>query len=207
MFSLAATTLSSKHSGAARPQRAPWRILVALILSPLPVATPMWAQGTVSAEYRSQANALAKLPSFVEWPRQAFASANDPFRVCVYGNFSFGTVLSEMTRSEQAHGRRVDIRWARLESDLRDCQIVFVSRSEQRNYAKILGQLHGSATLTVGETRDFAESGGMVELNYENGVTTFEINLAPTEEAHLRISSQLLSMARRVLRKTELAKS
>jgi hypothetical protein len=180
---------------------------VALLAGGLSLPPLEAAQATISAEYRSAANALARIPSFVEWPAEAFDSPTTPLRLCVYGNFSFGTTLSEITRTQLAHGRQVEVRWARKEIDLRGCQIVFVSRSEQKNYAKILGWLRGTAALTVGETKDFAESGGMVELAYENGVMTFEINLKPTEEAHLRISSQLLSMARRVFRKTELAKS
>ena len=175
----------------------------ALLTQVLPYAAR--AQTTVTPEYRSAANTLAKLPSFVEWPAEALASPNPPFRLCVYGNFSFGTTLSEMTRAQPTHGRQVEVRWARKESDLRGCQVVFVSRSERKNYAKILSWLHGTAALTVGETRDFAESGGMVELLYENGVMTFEVNLTPAEEAHLRISSQLLSMAHRVIRATESA--
>jgi len=164
------------------------------------------AQANTSSEYRSQANALAKLPSFVQWPDSAFGAANAPFRVCVYGNFSFGTTLTEMTRTEPARGRRVDVRWVRRENELRDCQIVFVSHSEQKNYAKIFALLHETPALTVGETSDFAESGGMIEFGYENGVLTFEINLAPAEHAHLRISSQLLAMARHVMTVTESAK-
>jgi hypothetical protein len=164
------------------------------------------AQATISAEYRSEANALSKIPSFIEWPDSAFASPKAPFRVCVYGNFSFGTALSELTRTDAANGRRFDIRWARKEGDLRDCQVVFISRSERKNYPKLLALLRGTTTLTIGETQDFTESGGMVEFAFENGVLTFEVNLGPVEEAHLRISSRFLSLARRVMRATESAK-
>jgi uncharacterized protein DUF4154 len=207
VFALGATFITIVGRCRLSQQKRTRRALLALLAAvlSLPLQTP--AQGTTSSEYRNAANVLSRIPSFVEWPADAFAAPNTPFRMCVYGSFSFGTTLSELMRTQLAHGRRVEVRWARKESDLRGCQIVFVSRSEQKNYAKILGWLHGTAALTVGETKDFAESGGMVELAYEDGVMTFEINLTPTEAAHLRISSQLLSMARRLLRTTELAKS
>ena len=185
-----------------------WRATVVTpVIASLLCSASACAQASISAEYRSEANALALLPSFIEWPSASFASPDKPLRVCVYGYFSFGTVLSELTRTETTQGRRIEVRWVRKESELRDCQIVFISRSEQKNYSRLLGLLHGSATLTVGETKDFAESGGMVEFSYENGVLTFEVNLVPVGEAHLRISSNFLSLARHVMRSTESAKS
>jgi len=164
-------------------------------------------QATVNAEYRSEANALSNFPNFVEWPAEAFASTQAPFLVCVYGNFSFGTVLSELTRRETVRGRRVDVRWVRKDNELKNCQILFISRSEQKHYAKILAAMRGAAVLTVGETADFAESGGIVEFAYEHDTLLFEVNLSSANEAHLKISSRFLSLARRILNSTEAAKS
>src|SRR5262249_14181139 len=158
------------------------RLAAAILIATQFFTSEAAGQAAISAEYRSEANALSKIPSFVEWPDSAFASPKDPFRLCVYGNFSFGTALSELTRTEAAHGRRVDIRWAHKDSELHACQVVFISRSEQKNYSKIIASLRGTAILTVGETTDFAESGGMIEFGYENGTLTFEVNLALAEE-------------------------
>lgn len=162
-------------------------------------------QANTTDEYRAEANALSRIPSFIEWPESAFPSQNASFRICVYGNFPFGTALAELARTETAHGRGIEIRWARKDSELHDCQMVFISRSEQKNYARILGLLHGSAILSVGETQDFADSGGMVEFAYDRGSLTFAVNLTAADEAHLRISSRFLTLARRVVRNTESA--
>ncbi len=164
-------------------------------------------QATVSAEYRSEANALSNFPNFVEWPAETFATPQAPFLVCVYGNFSFGTVLSELTRTETVHGRRVDVKWIRKDEGLRACQILFISRSEQKHYAKIFAAVHGAPVLTVGETSEFNESGGIVEFAYEHDALTFEVNLAAANEARVKISSRFLSLARRIVNSTEAAKS
>src|SRR5262249_43474451 len=142
----------------------------------------------------------------IEWPESAFVSPKAPVLVCVYGNYSFGIALSEFTRTQEAHGRRIDVRWARNESDVRECHVVFISRSERKNYSKILGALRGTMILTIGETQDFAESGGMIGFAFQNGALTFEVNLVPVEEAHLKISSGFLALAHRVMRGTESAK-
>jgi hypothetical protein len=178
-------------------------IAMRLLLLP----APSLPQATVSAEYRSEANALSNFPNFVEWPAETFLSPQAPFLVCVYGSFSFGTVLSELTRAETVRGKRVDVRWVRKDKELRNCQILFVSRSEQKHYAKILAAMHGAPVLTVGETPDFNESGGIVEFQYEHDSLLFEVNLAAANEAHLKISSRFLSLARRIVNTTEAAKS
>jgi hypothetical protein len=143
---------------------AQFALLGLVVLSQL-FPAPGISQSAASAEYRSEANALSNLPNFIEWPAETFASAQAPLVVCVYGIFPFGTALSELTRSGTAHGRRVGIRWPRKESELSRCHVLFVSRSERKNYAKIFAVVRGSATLTVGETPGFSESGGIVEFS------------------------------------------
>ena len=179
-----------------------WALTMSLLL---PV--PAWPQVTVSAEYRSEANALSNFPNFVEWPAEAFTSPQSPFLVCVYGNFSFGTVLSELMRTATVHGRRVDVKWMRKDNELRGCQILFISHSEQSHYAKVLAAVRGAPVLTVGETSQFTESGGMVEFAYQNDALSFEVNLGAANEAHVKISSRFLSLARRVVNTSEAAKS
>jgi hypothetical protein len=54
--------------------------------------------------------------------------------------------------------------------------------------------------LTVGETDGFAEQGGMVNLKLESGRVQIQINLSAAEEARVRISSKLLSLAQIIQR-------
>lgn len=203
---LAGTDTSQHYRKSARSVFAQMaRICIAAALFLFPVTC--LPQEAVKAEYRSEANALSNFPNFVEWPAEAFATPQAPFLVCVYGNFSFGTVLSELTRAQTVRGRRVDVRWVRKDNELRTCQILFISRSEQKRYTKILATMRGAAVLTVGETADFAESGGMVEFEYEHDALLFEVNLSSANEAHLKISSRFLSLARRIVNSNEAAKS
>ena len=46
----------------------------------------------------------------------------------------------------------------------------------------------------------------MIEFGYQNGILTFEVNLMLVEEAHIKINSRLLSLAKRILRSTETAR-
>jgi hypothetical protein len=74
------------------------------------------------------------------------------------------------------------------------CQLI---RGEE--IAVILQSVEGRCILTVGETRDFLGAGGMVSFLLQDEGLQFEVNLAAANQAHLRVSSRLLVLARRVL--------
>ena len=178
-------------------------IAVCLFLAPL----NSLAQTSTSPEYRAKANFLANFPSFVDWPASAFATQQAPFLICVFGDFSFGTSLAERTHAIDYQGRRVEVVWVHKESELSLCQILFVSRNDPKHYAKVLEAVRGRNVLTVGETPNFLEAGGAVTFSFQQEAVQFEINLDAVEEAHLKMSSRLLALARRVVNKTAGAKT
>jgi hypothetical protein len=57
----------------------------------------------------------------------------------------------------------------------------------------------GSAVLTVGESSDFAESGGMIRFCMDGNKIRFEINLAAVNAAKLKMSARLLTLAKAVI--------
>ena len=194
----------ARHAGLRR-HRGSVPSLVGLTLILLFVPVSVSAQASVPAEYRAKASFLTTFPSFIDWPESAFLSAQTPFLVCVFGDFRFGTALAESARSVSPHGRLEDVRWVRRDREVRNCQILFVSDSEAKRYAGILQAVHGRGILTVGETMDFLSAGGMLSFSLQNGTLQFDVNLAAANQAHLRVSSRLLVLARRVFNNPELS--
>ncbi len=187
------------------PSRALLRMGVALSFLLASLSLP--AQNQVAPEYRAKANYLANFPSFVEWPQGAWSQEKTSFLVCVFGEFSFGTSLAEITRGTTVHDRRIEIRWIRKPQELAACQVLFVSRSEQKSYTQALDAVRGQTVLTVGETPGFLEAGGILSFSGQQGTIQFDVNLEAANKAHLKISSRLLALARHVLNQTEAAKS
>lgn len=157
-------------------------------------------QSGSSSEYRQKAMVLANLPKFVQWPAEAFVGTDVPLQVCVYGSFSFGTMLAEAVRGEIAHGRRMEVRWAKQEGELRSCHLLFLSGLDRAHAARALDAVRGGATLTVGESEEFLKLGGMVNLTSEGGRTYFDVSLESAAQGPLKISSKLLLLARRIVR-------
>jgi YfiR/HmsC-like len=161
---------------------------------------------SASDEYRMKAIYLRKLPTFVEWPLQnkgKQGSGPATIHVCVAGNYSFGVFLGQEAVKASESGQKMDVRHLDKSAEWKGCQVLFVSRSEEKHYGKILEALKGGNVLTVGETAEFLESGGIVELCFENGRMQFEVNLAAARTAQLKIDARLLAMAKRVIREKE----
>jgi hypothetical protein len=165
------------------------------------------AQDEGPGEYPHKATFLAQFPDFIEWPDSAFAEPKSSFLICVFGNFSFGTSLAQATANGTFHGRKLEVRWVRKMPDVRACQILFVSRSELGRYGQVLGAAHNAGILTVGETPHFLEAGGAISFSFEKEALQFEVNLAAVSGAGLKVSSRLLSLARRVVNLPQVAKS
>ena len=188
-----------------KPARAALSLLLIAALAP---ALPSFgAQENHVDEYLAKATFLAAFPNFVEWPSDAFPSQQAPLLLCVFGDFSFGTSLAERTRGSLIGGRRVEVRWARKEQDLRTCQILFVSRSEAKHYERIFKAVGGASVLTVGETPGFLASGGAIDFLVAEDRLQFEVNVGAATDAHLRISANMLALARHVITRTESTKS
>jgi YfiR/HmsC-like len=185
--------------------RALLRLGVALAL--LLVSLPLPAQNFTTPEYRAKASYLAKFPRFVEWPEGALPTRGAPFQLCVFGEYPFGVALAELTRGATVHERRIETRWISKEQELRACQVLFVSRSEQKRYSRLLEAVSGQMVLTVGETPEFLAAGGIVTFSMQQRTLQFEVNLDEANKAHLKISSRLLALARHIVSRAEAAKS
>jgi YfiR/HmsC-like len=164
------------------------------------------AAQAVSTEYQRKAAFLVQFPNFVEWPIDASQTAQTSFQICVYGDFGFGTSLAESTRGTTVHGRKLELRWVRKLSEIRTCQILFVSRSEHARYGQVLAAAANSGVLTVGETAGFLEAGGAICFSYDRELLQFEVNLTAARDARLKMSAQLLGLAKRVMNPAEGAK-
>jgi hypothetical protein len=158
------------------------------------------AAGPVAAvaptEHQVKAAFLYNFANFVEWPQDALGPAGSRLKVCVVGVDPFGGALDDAFRGQSVQGRRVEIVRGPSLAALGRCHILFLPQTEQRRWLDLVKELHGAPTLTVGDGPPLARQGGMVNFIVEAKRVRFEINKAAAEQAGLRISSKLLSLAR-----------
>lgn len=152
------------------------------------------AQNSRFSEYDVKAAFLYNFGKFVEWPDGAFASANAPLLIGIYGDNPFGSHLADVVRGRTINGHPVVAREVSF-NELKSCQILFICRSEQKNIKKILAALDGAGVLTVTEEMDLEQSGVMIDFVVANDRIRFEINNTAAEKVGLKISSKLLILA------------
>jgi YfiR/HmsC-like len=169
--------------------------LAGLLLS-LAVATLAWAQASPFVEYQVKAAFLFNFAKFVEWPSDAFQSEKTPIALCVFGHDPFGSALDEIIRGKAINNRGVLARRISELPDLKSCQLVFVSRFEDKHVPEVLGSLKGTSALVVGEGDGFAERGGAIQFFLEVNKLRFAVNVDAVQRAHLTVSSKLLALAK-----------
>jgi len=148
------------------------------------------------SEYQVKAAFLFNFAKFVDWPARKSGETNTPMVIGVLGVDPFGALLEETVKDQNIGGRRLVIRALSTADEAGDCHVLFISRSERNRLKPLLASLKGKAVLTVSESKGFAQEGGMINLVVLNGSVKLEINPAAAEEAGLKISSKLLSLAR-----------
>jgi hypothetical protein len=146
-------------------------------------------------EYQVKAVYLYNFAKFVEWPAMAFEKPQTPYSICVLGTDPFGEVL-DIAAAESVQGRRMTVRRIHELDGIGGCHILFVSPSERRRLAAIFEVLQKFPTLTVGEDEEFIRAGGCMRFFLLGDTVRFEINIAATDRARLKVSAKLLSLAR-----------
>jgi hypothetical protein len=148
-------------------------------------------------EYELKAAFLYNFAKFVEWPAQAFANPQAPFVVGILGQNPFERELERTVQNKTINGRPFEIKEFRVVSEVKSCHILFISSSERKRLPEVLRTVRGMSILTVSELDRFLQAGGMIQFIMEGKKVRFEINDEAARKAELRISSKLLSVARR----------
>jgi hypothetical protein len=157
---------------------------------------PAYAEDRAPTEHEVKAAFLYSFAKFVEWPPDAFGGDDKPFVITILGDDPFGEILEAAVRGKTIRDRRLVVRTVARAEDADGSQILFIGDSETEQLPRILKLVDRAAILTVGDMDHFAERGGVVNFRMENNRIRFEINLVAAERARLKISSQLLKLAR-----------
>lgn len=154
----------------------------------------------VIAEGAVKAALIYNFAKFIDWPPKAFASQEAPLTVCLYRDqhSDLHQALSAFT-GRSVQGRPIALRTGVVHSTLAGCHVLFIPEGQERWLADLLPAAHARHILTVSDSDDFLAAGGMIELSSDDGRPRFSINLNAAREARLKMSAQLLKLAKTVL--------
>ena len=155
----------------------------------------------VYPEYQVKAAYLTDLGRYVEkWSNRANPAPDEPFDLCVLGQDPFGAALDDAVRGEKIGGAPLEAKRISRPQDALGCRILFIGAMEESQLSAVIAVLGTAPVLTVADLPDFVKHGGMVQFVLDGNHVHFEINLAAAQRAGLKLSSELLKVARAVRR-------
>jgi hypothetical protein len=153
------------------------------------------ADSLQSREYFIKAAFLYNFIKFVDWPSDSFKNDGAPVNLCVLGDDPFGEALNTI-RNKRVKGRRLVIKRVQRVEQIEGAHLLFISTSEKGRVKQILKSLSDAPVLTISEMEGFGQRGGIINFITVDNKIQFEINAEQARQHKLKISSQLLKLAR-----------
>ncbi|HEX5854397.1 MAG TPA: YfiR family protein [Thermoanaerobaculia bacterium] len=156
------------------------------------------SRATGAPDFEIKAAFVVKFAKFVEWPAESPAMTEKTLNVCLIGEDTTGEALKRIAARTKVDERPVLVRTLSRAEDARSCAIVYVGSSETERLRPLLSILGKMPILTVGDAEGFAGSGGTIGFYVAEDKVRLEINPDAAAASGLKLSSQLLQLARLV---------
>jgi hypothetical protein len=147
-------------------------------------------------EYQLKAAFIGKFVKYVTWPAERLRDGDTPLVVGVVGQDPFGDKLEAAFKNRKPGDRPVLVRRFHGLQDLEAAHVLFVPAREAERLGEILHATKAAGLLLIGESDDFAALGGVINFYLEGDKLRFEINTESAKRQRLKVSSDLLKLAR-----------
>ena len=180
-------------------------IVLTLVVFAATIGTQGRAEPASSQEHRVKAAFLYNFIKFVDWPEEKVADNNDTTVLGIIGKHSFGDAF-EAVKGEKVKNRNIIVKYftgfeqTRDKDALKKCHLLFICSSEKQHLKEILKIAESGNVLTVGDMDGSLTSGKVIEFVMEEKKVRFQINITAAKRAKLQIRSQLLRLAKKVVK-------
>lgn len=132
---------------------------------------------------------------FTQWPEQAFSGQSQPLQVCLVGDNVVQQAF-EAIHDKNIADRSIEVVNTNRLRNLHECHIIFISELPKNILMQVFLSVKSLPILTIGQSEEFVESGGMVGMINVDGKIKLYINLPVVRASGLMISSNLLRLSR-----------
>ena len=173
---------------------------------------PVMGDDVTSQEYQIKAAFLFNFLKFVEWPKSKTKDPNEPIIIGIIGENVFKDDFDSI-KNKSIEGKKVIVKQYKGLSEqdnpskehpqikaIRESHLLFISPSEKIFTPNILGSVKEYGVLTVADYKGFLEAGGIINLIMAEKKVQFEINMIAAKQAGITIRSQLLRLAKKVIK-------
>ena len=165
------------------------------------LANPVSATAQPPSDSAVKAAYLYKLRNYVEWP-VASTLADGRTVIGVFGADDVAGHLHNMPAMREGAKRGMNMRKVKAGDNLAGITILFVGEDAWHHAGNLIAQARQQSTLVVSESQGALAGGSVINFRVVDERVRFEISLDSAEKSKLKLSSQLLALAIRVLRET-----
>ena len=158
-------------------------------------------------EYKVKAAFLYNFIKFIEWPPTKLTEEKT-ISIGIIGTNPFGKAFEPVLDKKIGENKIALKLFKSLEqskltseqiTDIRNCHVLFICESEKKQFKEIIKIVKDHNVLTVGDTKGFLESGGVINFLIADQKVSFEINNYVAKQSKLNVRSQLLRLAKKVI--------
>lgn len=142
-------------------------------------------------ERKLEAVFIGRFASYIEWP----AKPRDRFVITLLDDNPFGSLLDDLYRDKRIHNKPIELRYATRLDQVGETDALFITLSSSAARAAAIDHAQRNGILTISEAKGFAESGGIIQLDFVEQKARIKINHAAALKSGLRIGAPLLSIA------------
>jgi hypothetical protein len=138
---------------------------------------------------------LYKFLGYIEWPPAAFPRPDSPYVVGVASADTVASELAELAAGRTVNNRPVTVKRLKEGEPISGVHLLFIGRSAAARQPQLLEAARRNSIATVTETENALAQGSMINFRLTNGRVRFDVSLQAAENANLRLSSRMLSVA------------
>jgi hypothetical protein len=153
--------------------------------------TAMKPAGDIGNEYTIKAMFIYNFTKHIDWSQSAGAKT---FRIGVIGKSDIIEALEQIASQKKADDKPIEVIQISGEDNL-SCQIIFISKSEEKKIDELLKKYSGKGVLIVSEEFKRADHCATINLITTDNKVRFEINQTAARNAGLKISGMLTNLA------------
>jgi len=142
-------------------------------------------------ELTMKASLAYNLAKFVKWPEQA--QPKEYWQLCYFSEV-YDQVFKPL-QNKKLLGKELHVKRLREVSEVMSCHIVYIDADNRGFLRRLFVALEKKPTLTISDSRGFADQGGMLEVVSADSKLRFKVNNTEMKNSNLLMSSKALRLA------------
>lgn len=148
--------------------------------------------GLYAQNYQLHSVFIYSFTRYVQWPEDA--NSGD-FRIMVLGESPIISELNNMASKKKVGERSIHVTKIGSVSEVRKCNILFVSSDKSALFSEVLAKLEGTSTLVITEQPGLGAKGSNINFIQKDGKLAFELNASSFSKRGLKPSTELTRLA------------